>query len=226
MPAASCWRPDRTTRPCGCGDCRKASCCALCDHRSGPGTRAKSGLSPWRPMEPGSLLAGGTPPLKRPGQTYVYIFEPTSGAISARVGPFGEVIATSLSRPDGRYLAVTLGAGHGVRVWEKTSTSWRAVGEDREYGGSDAYGAAFDSAGLLYTVAYDGKLRQYAIRLSFQAQHRCNSWRCASLLRSGTPLTAIEWWWAMTTPRPSTSTRHPPLPGATLQIPRTRRTAI
>ena len=49
---------------------------------------------------------------------------------------------------DGRYLAATLNAlndGEGLRVWE--TAGWSLVGDDRDYGGKDSYGAAFDASG-------------------------------------------------------------------------------
>jgi WD40 repeat protein len=50
-------------------------------------------------------------------------------------------------------------------VWEKSGPGlgdWRLVIEDTDYGGRDAYGAVFDKAGTLYTIAWDGRLRRYA----------------------------------------------------------------
>ena len=109
---------------------------------------------------------GGAYP--RPRAHFVDIFESATGAISARLGPFENVINNLTVSSDGRFLAVSLAAGHGLRVWEKTPTSWRLVGEDKDYGGQTSFSAAFDSAGLLYTVAEDGKLRQY--RSGFRAK--------------------------------------------------------
>jgi WD40 repeat protein len=97
--------------------------------------------------------------------TYVYIFDAPSGALVARLGPLDEVIAHLAVSPDGRFLAAALHGGKGVRVWEKVGASpsaWRLVAEDKDYGGQDSYGAAFDRAGVLFTVAWDGKLRRYA----------------------------------------------------------------
>ena len=46
-----------------------------------------------------------------------------------------------------------------MRLWE--TAGWRLLAEDKDYGGKDSYGAAFDSANRLYTVAYDGRIRRY-----------------------------------------------------------------
>ena len=95
----------------------------------------------------------------------VYIFQGSSGVIVARLGPVtGGRISHLAVSADGRYLAATLQAGHGLRVWKRIGpnpANWRLVAEDKDYGGAASYGAAFDRTGVLYTVAFDGKLRRY-----------------------------------------------------------------
>ncbi len=49
--------------------------------------------------------------------------------------------------------------GEGMRLWE--TAGWRLLAEDNNYDGKNSYGAAFDSANRLYTVAYDGQIRRY-----------------------------------------------------------------
>lgn len=93
---------------------------------------------------------------------FVYIFDPATGTISARLGPLENSIVHLAASPDGRYLAATLHSGGGVRVWEKTGANWKLVMEDKNYGNKDSMGAAFDRAGVLYTIADDGKLRRYS----------------------------------------------------------------
>ena len=46
-----------------------------------------------------------------------------------------------------------------MRLWE--TGSWRLLAEDKDYGGKDSYGAAFDGANRLFAVAYDGQIRRY-----------------------------------------------------------------
>ena len=46
-----------------------------------------------------------------------------------------------------------------MRLWE--AGSWRLLAEDKDYGGKDSYGAAFDGANRLFTVAFDGQIRRY-----------------------------------------------------------------
>ncbi len=94
---------------------------------------------------------------------FVYIFQATTGRVMTRLGPFDHVVDHLAVSQDGRHLAATLGGG-GLRVWQRTGVSladWRLVAEDKDYGGKRSYGATFDHAGVLYTVALDGKLRRY-----------------------------------------------------------------
>ena len=95
----------------------------------------------------------------------VYVFQPLSGTILARLGPLQGSVTHLAVSPDGRYLAATLGGGHGLRIWQivgANASSWRLIADDNSYGGKASYGAAFDRAGVLFTVADDGKLRRYA----------------------------------------------------------------
>jgi len=89
---------------------------------------------------------------------YVYIFDSITGAVAARVGPFGSVINHLAFSPDGRWLAAASSKNIGLKVID--TQSWRIIAEDKNYA-DDSYGAGFGPDGRLYTVAYDGKLRQY-----------------------------------------------------------------
>src|ERR1700683_3202626 len=99
-------------------------------------------------------------------EMYVYIFDASSGAMVARVGPFGNIIGHLASSPDGRWLAAT-GAEFGLKVIEVEN--WRIMVEDNNYAG-DGYGAAFAPDGRLYSVAYDGKVRQYGPGPTFKKE--------------------------------------------------------
>ena len=61
--------------------------------------------------------------------------------------------------PDGRYLAATLGAGHGLRVFDRDK-DWNEAFRDDHYG-DHSYGAAFARNGRLATTALDGLIRLY-----------------------------------------------------------------
>ena len=90
---------------------------------------------------------------------FVYIFDASTGTLVTRVGPFGNVINHLAFSPDGRWLAATSIAGVGLEVID--AQTWRITAEDQTYAG-ESYGVAFGPDGRLYTVAYDGKLRQYS----------------------------------------------------------------
>jgi WD40 repeat protein len=93
------------------------------------------------------------------GDHWVYVFDAATGKLIRRLGKLNNVIYHLTWSANGRYLAATLAGGQGLRVWE--TAGWSLVGEDRNYGGKDSYGAAFAATGRLYTVAYDGLLRRY-----------------------------------------------------------------
>jgi hypothetical protein len=106
------------------------------------------------------LAAGGwTANGERAGDWAIYIIDAASGSVRRRLLGISHRVNHLAVSPDGRYLAAVLKSGHGLRVWE--TKTWRRIAEDENYG-DDAYGAAFDQAGTLYTTAWDGKLRRYA----------------------------------------------------------------
>ncbi len=102
-------------------------------------------------------------------QIDVYIFDAATGALVAQVGSFSNVITHLAFSPEGRWLAATSFAGDGLKVID--AHTWRIVAEDRAYGG-DSYRAAFAPDGRLYTVASDGKLRQYGTGPAFQKERQ------------------------------------------------------
>lgn len=115
----------------------------------------------------GSWVAGGgwDAATSQTRSTFVSIFDPNTGKVISRLGPLGNVIAHLAVSHDGEYLAATLLAGEGLRVWKSSGGkdgSWQLVLEDTDYGGKGSYGAAFDQHGALYTVALDGKIRRYS----------------------------------------------------------------
>ena len=106
----------------------------------------------------GKWVAAGGYMRKDPEQETVYIFEAATGgsspasaasAMSSSISPF-RPMAAALPR---RLAAKACGCGR--------RRSWRLLAEDKDYGGKDSYGAAFDGANRLYTVALDGQIRRY-----------------------------------------------------------------
>ncbi len=96
-----------------------------------------------------------------------YIFEAATGQLVTRLRRLSEVINHLAFSPDGSRLAATLGGGEGMRLWE---TGGGLLAEDKDYGGKDGYGAAFDNANRLFTVAYDGQIRRYSAEGQLEAK--------------------------------------------------------
>ncbi len=113
------------------------------------------------------VAAGGW---NRSSDHWVYVFDAATGKLIRRLGKFNDVIVHLTWSADGRYLAATLWGGGGLRVWE--TAGWSLVGDDRNYGGKESYGAAFDAAGRLYTVAFDGLLRRYGADFKLEGKSR------------------------------------------------------
>jgi WD40 repeat protein len=88
----------------------------------------------------------------------VYLFDAATGSLKARVGSLDSVVEHLAFSADGRYLAMTLGSGKGLRVINVAQL--KEVGADHEYG-DRSYGVAFTADGRLFTVSYDGYLRSY-----------------------------------------------------------------
>jgi WD40 repeat protein len=106
-----------------------------------------------------TIAVGGWTGYEWEKQHSIYLFERASGRLVRRLPGLPNVVLHLVFAPDGRYLAATLGAGAGVRVYD--TASWRLAGEEREYG-ADSYGVDFDAAGRLVTSCWDGFLRLYA----------------------------------------------------------------
>ena len=104
------------------------------------------------------------------GTVNLYIFEASTGRLVARLGRLNNVILHLVFSPDGNRLAATLAGGEGMRLWE--TTGWRLFAQDGNYGGMSSYGAAFDSANRLYTVALDGQIRRYGAEGRLEAKGR------------------------------------------------------
>lgn len=133
------------------------------------------------------------------GSLFVYVFENATGAVAARLGPLNGAIHPLAVSPDGRYLAAsTLGGDDGLRVWERIgpgSANWRDLLQDTDYGGKSIADAAFDRTGALYTVAFDGKLRRYALserKLTWVATRGGKHPRSVSVHPSGDSVAVVD----------------------------------
>jgi len=91
-------------------------------------------------------------------QMYVSIFDTTTGAVTARLGPLPSAIDDLEVSPKGDRLAAGIKSENGIKIWE--TAGWRQVAEDRDYGG-DVYGLAFAADGRLAATSEDGHIRLY-----------------------------------------------------------------
>lgn len=117
----------------------------------------------------GRLVAAGGWMSKDGADEWFYIFEAATGNILRRVGELQGTVNHLTFSPDGQYLAATLFGEEGVRVWD--TATWNLVGADIDYGAS-SYGASFDNAGRLYTVADDGFIRRYGQGFRLEAKSK------------------------------------------------------
>jgi WD40 repeat protein len=109
----------------------------------------------------GALVAAGgwTQFTESTPEDSIYLFEPQTGKMVARIAG----VSTSTHRlafsPDGRYLAAGLYSGSGLRVYDRQQ-QWHEVFRDTDYGDT-IFGVTFSRDDLLATASFDGKVRLY-----------------------------------------------------------------
>jgi WD40 repeat protein len=107
-----------------------------------------------------SRIAAGGWTERIDGDHPIYIFDRESGKLIRRIGgdlPDATYFLTF--SPDGRYLAATLSAGKGLRVFDR-DTDWHEAFRDDQYG-AESLGASFARDGRLVTTSWDGLIRLY-----------------------------------------------------------------
>jgi outer membrane protein assembly factor BamB len=90
---------------------------------------------------------------------FIYLFEPRTGKMMARIAGLSVDIKCLAFSPNGRYLAAGLGSGEGLHIYGRDRL-WSEVLHDNNYGG-DIYGVAFATDGRLATTSFDGHIRLY-----------------------------------------------------------------
>ncbi|MEN6617179.1 MAG: caspase family protein [Syntrophorhabdus sp.] len=88
----------------------------------------------------------------------VYLFDPSTGKMKARIPDIPNVIRHMRYSKDGKYLVITMGGRSGFRVYRTSGLT--LAGEDDQYAG-DSYGADFDRSNRVVTTSYDGFVRLY-----------------------------------------------------------------
>ncbi len=96
----------------------------------------------------------------------LYVYSVADGKIIHYTEELSHRILHLAFSGNGRFLVGTLQLKYGMRVWD--TSDWMMVANDQEYNGP-SYGAAFDDkTGTLYTVSFDGYLRQYGPNYNFK----------------------------------------------------------
>ena len=88
----------------------------------------------------------------------IYLFEPLTGKMAARIAGVPNTTVSLAFSPDGRYLAAGFNRG-GLRVYDRQE-QWREVVRDTDYGRT-VNGVTFSADGRLATTSLDGKVRLY-----------------------------------------------------------------
>ena len=108
----------------------------------------------------GSTIAAGGWTERSDGDHPIYIFDRESGKLIRRIGgDLPDVTYFLTFSPDGRYLAATLNAGKGLRVFDR-DTDWHEAFRDDQYG-AESLSASFARDGRLVTTSWDGFIRLY-----------------------------------------------------------------
>jgi WD40 repeat protein len=94
------------------------------------------------------------------GSESIYLFSREHGTVVGRIRGIPEIIYDLAYSPDGRFLAVGLGAHFGIRVFDTHNNS--LVGEDTDYGDS-CLSVEFTASGKLATASDDGSVRLYDV---------------------------------------------------------------
>jgi WD40 repeat protein len=107
----------------------------------------------------GDLIAAGGGTGWGPSGHSIYLFEPRTGKMTARVAGLSAVTLNLAFSLDGRYLAAGLGGKAGLRVYDR-DRQWSEVFRDTDYG-DRTNGVTFAGDGRLASTSYDGKVRLY-----------------------------------------------------------------
>jgi len=92
----------------------------------------------------------------------IYIYSTATGEMIQRLTGLESLIVDLEVSVNGKYLAVALNKGNGVRIfeWSESKGTFDAFAKLDGYG-SDCYNLCFDNAGRLATICIDGYLRLY-----------------------------------------------------------------
>jgi WD40 repeat protein len=100
---------------------------------------------------------------------FIYLFDPRTGKMLARITDLPVDIKSLAFSADGRYLAAGLSFGMGLYVYDRDRL-WSEAFHDIDYTG-DIYGLAFGADGRLATTSFDGYIRLYDRDFKLIAPH-------------------------------------------------------
>ncbi len=104
------------------------------------------------------IVCGGVTKNQKEEFFSIYFFDRESGELVHRIAGFRAPVTHLAFSKDGKYLAVGMGKGGGIRIYRASDDF--VVKEDTDYGEA-VYGVDFDAKGRLVTVSYDGFIRLY-----------------------------------------------------------------
>ena len=115
-----------------------------------------------------TVAVGGNTGKQGSKNFYIYLFHTHTGEIFMKLEDCGNKINDLEYSPDANYLAVGLGGGEGIRVYN--TQNWEFT-EIKDYGG-DVFNIAFDENNRLASVCYDGYIRLYNYQLGLIKQQK------------------------------------------------------
>lgn len=102
---------------------------------------------------------------RKGGKQSIYIFQRDTGRLVKRIPNLPNVVNDMNFSPDGQQLAVALGKGHGVRLYQKSD--WNEIAKDTDYKREhSSYSVHFSSKNQIVSTSYDGYIRLYDHKLS------------------------------------------------------------
>ena len=104
------------------------------------------------------IVCGGLTKGQNEESYSIYFFDRESGKLVHRIAGLRAYIMRLAYSKDGRFLAVGMAKGGGVRIYH--TSDYFIAGEDTDYGEA-IFGVDFDWKGRLVTTSYDGFIRLY-----------------------------------------------------------------
>jgi WD40 repeat protein len=105
-----------------------------------------------------TIAAGGWTNYSQNKETFIYLFDRTTGELTQRITGHLSVINHLTYSSNSHYLAASLGEGKGIRIYR--SSNYDLVTKDTDYENNSLW-VEFDNTGRLVTSCLDGYIRLY-----------------------------------------------------------------